>query len=306
MPIARSTILRGPAIVQFDGATFYTKGDIQANIDLETLEIVASLYGKVDERQMNRTGIVRFEPVGEWESLGVLFPYASTLIGASMFGAVDKPLVIWTQDGKKITFASAAVTRMPSIMLSAKKTLLGEMEFATLGPDNKAWNDAVDKFVKIEAVAFPASTFSSAAVITQPYTGVWGTAPWDSIKTVEGWTVDFDLSYDALEVDAEGKIDLTLGALSVSARSQPLGITEQNLADALKIQDASAARGRSLFSVGTDLVISNTGVSVTLTKAALKAGGFAFGPTTPRIGELTWVATRTISGGVVSPLFAIA
>jgi hypothetical protein len=306
MPIARSTILRGPAIVQFDGATFYTKGDIVANIDIETLEINASLYGKVDERLINRAGIVRFEPVGEWESLAVLFPYGSTLLGASMMGAVDKPLVIWTQDGKKITFAAACITRMPSIMLSAKKTLLGEVEFMTLGPDNKAWNDAVDKFVKIESIAFPASSFSSAAVITQPYVAAWGIAPWDSIKTVDGWTVDFDLSYDPLEVDTEGKIDLTLGSLGVSARATPLGITEQQLADALKIQDASAARGRSLNSVGTDLAITGTSVSVTLTKAALKAGGYAFGPTTPRIGELTWVATRTISGGVVSPLFVVA
>src|SRR5690606_2508670 len=121
-------------------------------------------------------------------ALGVLWPYASATIGASVFGATDKPLVIQTVDGKQITYAAAAVTRMPSLSLSATRQIHGEVEFTCLGTNNEAWT-ATGNLVEVASVAFADTGFDPAAIITQPYTGAWGvSAPWSSIKTKEGWT----------------------------------------------------------------------------------------------------------------------
>jgi hypothetical protein len=99
---------------------------------------------------------------------------------------------------------------------------------------------------------------------------------------------------------------MTLRDLAVRCRCRPEGITEAQLVTALKLQGTGNARGRSLNANSNSLVITGTGVSVTLTGAQMKGGGMQFGPITPRIGEVEFVATRTFSTGVAQPLFVLA
>lgn len=309
--IQRSTILRGPAVAQFNGATIFPQGDIAYGFGFETFTPGSSMHGALDERIADRFANVKFTPVGEWESLSVLWPYRTALIGTSLFTGTDVPLVIHTLSGTKLTAAAAAITQLPEIYFGAKKTMIGEVGFTCIGKDNTAW-DSSDSFVKIEALAFPDATwaqFDLTKVVTGAPTISWGLGTPVAFVASEGVTVSFDLSYDWIETDAEGKVDATLGNLAVMAKFKPLGVTETQVRDWLKIQDVGGLkRGMSLDTVGFDLTIANSLGTVVVKNAAIKTGGFKFGNTTLRHDELGFVAVRTFAGtaGKPDPLFTIA
>lgn len=309
----RSAILRGPAVITYNGATFYSKDDIQCMVDEETFEIMTSTYGPVDERQKERKAEITFTPCGEWETtaISVLWPYGTALVGSSIFGS-DKTLTINCQDGKQLIFSAAAVTKSPSLILSATKTMIGSVTFTCIGKENTAWSVA-NSFVAIsEGASFPASTLDPAVIWTAPWTAVWGAlgAPWDNIQTVDGWTIDFNLSVTPFEVDKDGIIDYTLDKLDVTAKCKPVAVKESDIVTAMQIQGTSAARGRSLQAVsgGSNLVFSSSGAAAGLTvySAAPRKAPFLFGSVVNRVGELEFVAARKLSGGVMQPLFAIA
>lgn len=303
MPILRSSIKRGPAIIKYDGATFWTKADIRLAIDLATLEIDSSAYGKVDERTTQRKCEVSFTPVGEWESLAVLFPYGSMNVGTSIFTSADKPLEIHTLDGQKLTLKAAAITKPPDIILSATKTRFGECTFTGIGADNTAWTTA-DSLIASTAAVFADTSFDPANIKTEPVTAAWGAAPWDSFQTRDGFVISHEMAFKEIETDSEGIVDMMLSKIAIRAKARPIGITEADLLTALKIQGAGNARGKSLS--GSDLVITATTGTVTVKGAALRDAGYEFGHEALRIGEVEWVATRTLNLGVVQPLIVIA
>ncbi len=305
MAIDRSTIIRGPAIVTFNGGTFYSKDDIKVEMGLETFNIDSSAYGKIDERAKERVAKVSFTPVGEYEHLSVLWPYGASTIGASLFTGTDLPLVIKTLAGKTITFSAAAVTKMPDVICSAVKTLIGQVEFTCLGHNNEAWT-ATDNLVAAATASFTDTGLSSANIITQPYVLAWGAAPFDSFQTLEGVVVNFNLGTEPVTTDSDGIVDMTFKDLSVSAKCRPLGITEAQLITAMKFQGTSNTRGKSLNTGSSPLVITGTGVVITVKGAAMKMAPMEFGAATPRVGEVEFIATRTVTSGVVASLFTVA
>lgn len=303
--MTRSSILRGPAIVTYGGSTFYSKDDIALDLTTDTFDIATSLHGKVDERVISRALKVRFTPSGEWEALGVLWPYGSALIGSSVFGA-GSPLVIQTRSGTKLTLYDAAVTSMPDIELATSRTLIGPVEFTCIGKDDEAWETA-ESLVKVEANAWSDTTFSSSSIKTQAYSASWGVAsPWSSFVSMSGFRVSFDLRLSPIETDPAGLVDMTIADLGVRCRCVPMNVTESDLVTALKIQGSTNGRGRSLNAGANNLVISATGVSVTLRGAQMRSGQMTFGTTTPRIGEVEFVSTRTFAAGVAEALFSLA
>lgn len=81
MPVNAATILGGPALVQYRGASFYTKNDIKLISRKETFDIVVDRFGPSDKRVSEEELRVEFDPAGEWEALSVLFRYADMLNG---------------------------------------------------------------------------------------------------------------------------------------------------------------------------------------------------------------------------------
>ncbi len=306
MPLVRTSILRGPAVVSFAGATFYAKDDIKLTTENDTFDIEVSAWGKVDERVRGRKMTVTFTPSGAWTALSVLFPYGSASVGSSVFGT-DSPLVIQTLAGTSLTFAAAAVTKMPQIVLSAARTLLGPVEFTCLGKDNTAWN-ANSSVYATAASGFSDTGFVEAGIITQSYNIAWGTgAPWSSLQTRDGVVVDFDLGLEPVETDAEGLVDLTLARLTASAKMRPVGLTEAQILAALALQGTGSARGRSLNAGGQTLSIAGTGgqVSVVLNGANLKTADQLFGAKSLRIDQITFVSTRNFAFGAPAPVFTV-
>jgi hypothetical protein len=172
MITARSQVLRGPAIVQYNSQTFYSQADIRVEMVQEMFPIQVSHIGKADERVDKIMHRVRFVPDGRWTALSTLFPYATATIGSSVFGT-DKTLTIWTKDGYKRVYKAAAVTKMPNIMMSAVKTLLGEVEFTCIHAEASAWTDANSLYTDSLASYPGDSGYLVTDIITQTYTSAW-------------------------------------------------------------------------------------------------------------------------------------
>lgn len=219
---------------------------------------------------------------------------------------VNNPLTIQTVAGRLITFYNAAVTAMPGIVGSSVQTLLDEVTFEAFLADQQNWSDANSLF-KNEASPWPGDgSFDPDNILTGPITAVWGgTAPWNNISTKNGWRVGFEMTLEPIEVDTVGIVTRRFSGLVVTARAIPLGITESDLMDALYLQGSGAARGRSLGATGINLDLTATGVFVRLYQAALRGGPQMFSSRTDRVGELTWVATRSFSSGIAFPLFYV-
>jgi len=394
MPSNVSTILGGPAVVQYRGASFFSKGNITLTNNKQTFPIVTDRFQKVDERVSDEELKVSFEPAGEFENLSVLWPYASTVLGSliapqsqavtglntatdvltitahgfatadpvllhvSTGGALptsapqvdnlttyyvraidantftlhptavdanantnpinfsvagtgtlyvdkDLPLTIWTFAGVKLVLFNAAITKMPALNLSATKTIIGNVEFEAFLRNGVDWSNATARW-QITNAALTDTTFDPANILTQPYTAAWGvTAPWSSFQTREGWVVDFNLALEAVMTDALGTVSRRLQGIDVTAKATPAGIDESQLLAALLLQDVGAKRGRSLSGANLLLSGANANAYVQLYGAALKAAVQNFSAGQPRMGELTWFATRTFAAGVANPLFYV-
>ncbi len=300
MAIDTTTIIGGPALVFFQGATFYSQSDIVLNLSKKTFPIQTDRFRKVTERVSDEELTITFTPAGEWEDLDVLWPYTETLLGSLITTGDD--LVIHTFAGKKLTFYNAAVTKMPTITASAIKTLIGAVTFEAFLKNNTDPEDTAARFVIVDE-ALVDTTFVPDNVLTQPYTAAWGASPWDNFETKAGWVIDPNESFETVTTDSLGQVSKRLMNLEVTAKAQPLGLSESQLMTKLLLQGTGAVRGRDL--AGDNLNLVGDGVYIRLYGAALKMSAQHFAADKERLGELTWAATRTFTAGSPNPLFFV-
>lgn len=104
-----------------------------------------------------------------------------------------------------------------------------------------------------------------------------------------------------------GNVNAILTSLTIGCRFTPVGIDEDDLWEALGLQDAGAiVPGESLTKADEDLVIAAGGVSFTLHSAGPKSGVTRYGLEPLRLGEVAFVTRRTFTAGVADPLFTVA
>src|SRR5229473_708184 len=223
MPINRTTIVRGPCMVSWNSLQFWSKGDVKLSVPLKIFELMTSACGKVGEALADRIATVPLEPAGEITAAfkSALWPYASFAIGASIFGATDLPLIIYALDGTSYTFAAAALTRMPDIIQSAKKTAVGPLEFTCIGKDNTAWS-AANSFLQVGSLALPAIAFTPANVLYGAVSAAWGASPFDAFVCKDGFMTSFNMEIEPFDLDSDGTIDFWLKKLDVTTRAQPV------------------------------------------------------------------------------------
>lgn len=306
MSIDRASIIRGPAIVTFGGETFYSKGDITYGPTVGTFDVETDRFGVVDTRHSDRRFEISFEPIGEWEALSVLFPYATTAYGASVYGASDSALVIHTLAGTKYTFHNAAVTSMPGIRAGVSQTLLGEVTFTALLKNSTDPTNAA-AYYTVASEAYPGDTgFDACAIKTLAYASAWGiTSPWDDFATEGGWEIGFDLSLRDEQVDGLGTVDMTFQNLKVNASCIPIGPTPEQVLTAMDLQGSGNALGSCRVTTGDDLNISATGVYVRLYNANLDDADLGQGTERKAVGQCSWLARRTVTAGSADPLFYV-
>ena len=240
----RSDILRGPAIVQFQSQTFYSQGDIKVDLVNDTFPINVSNFGKVDDRIDKVMHKLSFVPDGRFAALSVLLPYATATIGSSVFGT-DKPLTIWTVDGKKRVYAAGAVTKMPNLMLGSTKTIFGDVEFTCIHAEASDWSTQGSLFVD-SAASYPGDTgYLASDIITQPYALAWKPAFTFTAAT-----------NDVITASAHGLVDGTRVRFTTSG-TLPAGLS---LATDYYVRDAASGTFKVSATLGGSAVdITDTG-----------------------------------------------
>ncbi len=222
---------------------------------------------------------------------------------------VNNPLTIQTVDsvgGQLITLFNAAVTKMPDIDATATRTLLGEVEFEAFIVDGSALSDAASLYSIISSPYQGDTTFDPANILTQPIAVSWGlTAPWSSFYTKTGVQIAFALSLQNIDIDGYGILSKRISDLTVTAKMIPVGVQSSDLLTALQLQGSGAAIGRSMGQNGNNLNLSSTGFYARLYQAGLQGGPELFSRSKDRIGEITFIATRSFTAGVPNPLFFV-
>lgn len=301
MATSRTSIIRGPGTVVYGGKAFFDASGISAEIESATSEIPSSISGSIATIKTDQTGKISFTPCGQLASdlLALLYPYGSPTVGSSVCGSADRPLVVHSLAGTKVSFVNAVLSKMPEIFLSPIRTAFGSAEFSAALGLAKAPGDA-DAFYKVEQAAYDSGAPDPVGITGVQYAGTFGDL---SIPdTLEGWTITPAVTLEPVTVDSVGTIDWTIAGVSCTATCTPVGLTEAEILAALPV---SGARG-SLIGGESDLVVSGAGgLKVTLKNASLVRGPLQWGNTTLRVGELGFTAHRSFAGGVPGPVFSV-
>lgn len=301
MATSRTSIIRGPGTVVYGGKAFFDASGISAEIESATSEIPSSISGSIATIKTDQTGKISFTPCGQLASdlLSLLYPYGSPTVGSSVCGSADRPLVVHSLAGTKVSFVNAVLSKMPEIFLSPIRTAFGSAEFSAALGLAKAPGDA-DAFYKVEQAAYDSGAPDPEGITGVQYAGTFGDL---SIPdTLEGWTITPAVTLEPVTVDSVGTIDWTIAGVSCTATCTPVGLTEAEILAALPV---SGARG-SMIGGESDLVVSGAGgLKVTLKNASLVRGPLQWGNTTLRVGELGFTAHRSFAGGVPGPVFSV-
>ena len=295
----RTTIVRGPCKITYDGATFYSKGGVTLTVNQSSFDKQSDAYGLIGRGKTDLSVVVEFEPVGEIEALTVLFPYGATTIGAGIYGATDKPLVIVATDAT-YTIYNAAITQMPSIRCTATNTAFGSVQFTGICPVSEEAGD-ITFYLGVAAGGSIGTAFSPSLVIAGPYTGQI-TAE-NRFFTEAGFDVSFDLSLTPIIVDAIGTVDMALANVGVSTSFIPTGI-DTNYFD----QFLGSSVGAELATCDTFQIVTESvgGLNLNLASAQIIDYQRRFSPTENRAGTVNIVAKRTFTTGAPNALFTVA
>ena len=301
MATSRTSIIRGPGTVVYGGKAFFDASGISAEIESATSEIPSSISGSIATIKTDQTGKISFTPCGQLAAdlIALLYPYGSPTVGSSVCGSADRPLVVHSLAGTKVSFVNAVLSKMPEIYLSPIRTAFGSAEFSAALGLAKAPGDA-DAFYKVEQAAYDSGAPDPESITGVQYAGTFGDL---SIPdTLEGWTITPEVTLEPVTVDSVGTIDWTIAGVSCTATCTPVGLTEAEILAALPV---SGARG-SMIGGDSDLVVSGAGgLKVTLMNASLVRGPLQWGTTTLRAGELGFTAHRSFAGGVPGPVFEV-
>ncbi len=297
----RTTIVRGPCKITYDTATFYSKGGVTLRMVNSTFDKETDAYGVVGKAKTDFQIVAEFEPVGEIEELAKLFPYGSTAIGSSIYGATDKNLVIVAADGT-YTMYNAALTQMPSIRCSANNTAFGPIQFTCLVANDGDPN-SINDYYAISAGASIGTTFDPSKLITAPYTATLGYGTPLQFFSEAGFEVAFDLALTTVVVDGIGTVSMALQNLGATITCIPTGIPKDSFDAGFDALDA----GKDLTNYTLDIsTITSGGLNVDFGAVNIIDLENRFSPTENRLGTLTMAARRTFTAGSPNALFTVA
>ncbi len=323
--INRTQLVLGAGHLLFGGATtgsgdsiswtptntlFCTK--IDAKLVTKWNNISPSGWGRIDRRKGDEMVTLHCTSAGGFNAavLALLWPFGSTAMGASIFGANDTPIGINSMAGQQLILWNAAVTKMPNLFLGADKVLYGDFEITGILRKSTERTDPMALY-SLNTVAFSALTMPKPTIsdfVTLPTVGTWGTGTPEIIQAKAGWSIDFEMPI-TWQVSADfGTFDARFETMEVKAKCQPIGYGESRWAD-LAIQGASGAIGSS-GRVQADLALvqgtaAGGGMTITLKNASFDEEAMQFVNNLDRIQELAMIARRDISTGY-GALFTIA
>lgn len=295
----RTTIVRGPCKIAYDGATFYSKGGVSLTMTNATFDKETDAYGVVSKSKTDFQIVVEFEPVGEIEDLAKLYPYGNTAMGASIYGGSDKPLVITALDAT-YTINNAAVTQMPSIRCTANNTAFGTVQFTGLLEINGDPSALADYYA-VAGGGSIGTAFDPTKIITAPYQATLGAV--GPFFSENGFEISFELGLNPVVVDGIGTVDMSMQNLGATITCIPTGLAEASFDTFFGSLDAGEELASSALGIETATV---GGLDFACAAVQVLDLQKRFSPTDNRLGQLTLAAKRTFSTGAPQPLFTVA
>ena len=213
--IDRLIVSRGPAMITHRGGVFFTREDLVVDLNKETKGIPSAAFGELDQVNLGVKATAKFRPVGEFEHLGVLWPYATTPPGTSIFGDADYPLLIQPLDATQdqTTFHAAGISKMPDLFFTATDTLIQDVEFQMVGKNNVAIDNANRLFTQAaNTINLAALPYDPDALIIQAYNNSWLSG--GTFTLTFGADTTAALDFDITPVDLETALN---GLASVAA-----------------------------------------------------------------------------------------
>jgi hypothetical protein len=304
--------IHGPAIITFNGVSYYFKTGLKGSIKRNRAKIEVDAFGQIAE--VAKDCVVEFTgtPAGSIRAadLAGQMPYTPAMIGQSIFGAMDKALVVQTiNDGATITWSRGAISKYAPILLSATKGTLykGDMTFACLMASDFNLTSAT-AWKSITASTFADTTFDSSKVSMAQYTAAWGTAsPYGAMISEDGFTLTPAIVTENIPVDNYGIIDMTLKSVIGTAQFKPANLTEAQIDTLVELQGSSAMLpGAAIGESGQDLIISSNLLTATLKQAGAVDYDLMYATGKLRAGEVAFASAMTFSGGVPHPVFTFS
>jgi hypothetical protein len=255
------------------------------------------MFDNVDtDRQVKITG--RLWSGWEDGNLPKIFPsyFLGPTVGTRIYGSTDLPLVINGNNGTILTVHNVQITKIPSLFLGVNQELFSaDVEFTGLIVKNALPSDAAAYYTKTTG-AYSAPTLDrskfAAPVISADWGAVAGFTP--AFATVKGWNLEFtpELSNEVTVVDGLGTLDYTVKDFYATAKAIPVGPTEDQLLDALNMQngiDLGERLSGTPYIGDLTLTVGATAM-VTLKNTILLADGTGldFSREKFRFSEVTW------------------
>lgn len=300
MAFDRTTLLRGSARAVLGTSNLFAEGALSVTLESEREDRSVDAFGVLQRPFKDRRIVTTLTPV-QWDNLAGLFPYASTALGTSVFGATDTALVITPVNGAPLTVVNAAITQMPGIRLAAVGSQFsGDVEITGLIANNASPASAASYYSLGGAAAGVALTgLDAATLLNASYSATYNGTTYFA---EDGFEVSFDLSLEPQVVDGHGTVDMLLAGLNVSCRFKPVGATE---AEILALLDWATGIGDE--PTRYPLVIS-AGVGkpkVTLNNAQVDPSALQYVSTDSRFGEIEFTTARTLAAGALDPVFVV-
>ncbi len=301
MSITRANIKRGTAKVVWNSATFFSRDDIVVSHDPSWVDVVDFIC-KIPMRLW-----------GAWENLSVLFPSGvlTPTIGAGIFGSADLPLVITGRNGDILTYHNAQLTKLADLYLGVDAEIVAaDVEFTAILADQKNPEDA-GAYYTASSGSYTDATFAKTNYKQQRYSAAWGSiGGFTAFQAHKGWQINWDLGLEPIYNANLGTIDMAITGFRGMAKCVPVEPTIAQIETAANAgANASNLLGRLLSggqTAAADLVITGSGVSVTLAKAGIVNHGYAFGAVPLRNGEIQWETTVALTAGTAAARAALA
>ncbi|MES2705126.1 MAG: hypothetical protein V4726_00855 [Verrucomicrobiota bacterium] len=310
-----TTVIKGPAQIEWAGLKFITKDDINVTINPEGFDVATDAHGLLEERMKSRSVTVAFTPSGQWlgEALTLLSAASGRVPGTSVLSGalVIKPFIA---PQMVTTVARAGPTTLPDLNLSASKTLFGGLTFTGIAAVDSATGAIITQTVH----AAPVSTFDAPLILTEPWTGNYGVPDGEGdfnpdadvtllgIETEDGWTIKSEITTDMCRADSVGIVDILQTSFKVTASCRPVGVAEDAMAEFLQrggASDIALRPGMSFAYDGAGLYLtSRSGYKVALTKCGIRSGSMMWGSTKNRTDGLTFSCIRKFASGAMQPL----
>lgn len=305
--MAAPTVIQGPAYVKQGSKVWYTEGTVRINYQMRTWNPRSAAFGPLGPRMRNRVVTVSFKPVGMVTAATATANYLihnPANVGASILSTDD--LVVAPLVGNKITFnGRAGISRMPNLKLCALATVWdGDMEFTVLG--DSAVEPTTAAYWQTIAATTADTSFDETQIISPRYTAAWGVTYTGIEPDENGFVIEPQQENKELVSANDGVSDVILAGVGVRCRFRPLSLSETEMAAMIALQGATARLPGAIVGQTDSLVITGTGLAVTLPRMGPTDAGLHYAVGEWRQGEVVFENKIGFTVGVPSALWSFA